>query len=402
MWQQIKTYLFTHPLHAAVKAEDVAKVTELLDHTELVGNGVNVNATDYFGSTALHYAAQKNNLKLLKLLQERGADVNAQSPSATFRGALTWLMTLPARGVRLAGNIFIYYILATYGLHYAKAWGLADFFTGITSLAATLGITSPLLLAVLPLAAFIGMRELISRFNLGNYYFRFIAVALLADLLLPVSLQYMSELLWFPAVSYAAIRVGSLIGDFMSSYIQYFTRIVIALFDIINNKIADFCLKYTDSYGGTALHVAARLGNVSAACYLMGNGADINVLDLSNKNALEIAFDNKNYAIVYQLGVAGANIPDAYYVEIHKHMENYFTQEMRLMGALSKIAPALMDNMNNPEEMARFENEQPELVFFGKIYNANANVGMAIMSRLENLGDTPEQSCERLHRIFDR
>lgn len=62
---------------AAARKGDAAAVKALLD------KGVNVNAKTRYGATALSYACDRANVDLVKLLVERGADVNAKD---TFYG----------------------------------------------------------------------------------------------------------------------------------------------------------------------------------------------------------------------------------------------------------------------------------------------------------------------------
>ena len=68
---------------AAARKGDVAKVKSMLD------GGVDVNTRSQYGATALSFACDRGNLDLVKLLIERGADVNAAD---TFYNAtpLTW------------------------------------------------------------------------------------------------------------------------------------------------------------------------------------------------------------------------------------------------------------------------------------------------------------------------
>src|SRR6185295_9897242 len=61
----------------AARKGDTAAVKALLD------KGVNVNAKTRYGATALSYACDRANVELVKLLVERGADVNAKD---TFYG----------------------------------------------------------------------------------------------------------------------------------------------------------------------------------------------------------------------------------------------------------------------------------------------------------------------------
>lgn len=69
--------LFRGSLVSAAKAGDVARVRELLD------NGGNPNELEQ-GFSALMYACERGNLELVKLLVDRGADVNAREPAFHF------------------------------------------------------------------------------------------------------------------------------------------------------------------------------------------------------------------------------------------------------------------------------------------------------------------------------
>jgi uncharacterized protein len=65
--------LGTTPLLWAVMGQDLALVTLLLDH------GADVNETNAAGSTPLHKAAVLGNATLVRLLLARGANVNARN-----------------------------------------------------------------------------------------------------------------------------------------------------------------------------------------------------------------------------------------------------------------------------------------------------------------------------------
>ena len=66
-------HLGTTPLLWAVMGQDVALVTLLLDH------GADVSEASSAGSTPLHKAAVLGNAALVRLLLARGADVNARN-----------------------------------------------------------------------------------------------------------------------------------------------------------------------------------------------------------------------------------------------------------------------------------------------------------------------------------
>src|SRR5262249_42810315 len=68
---------------AAARKSDVAAVKAMLD------KGVDVNSKNHYGATALSYACDRGSVEMVRLLIERGADVNVQD---TFYRAtpLTW------------------------------------------------------------------------------------------------------------------------------------------------------------------------------------------------------------------------------------------------------------------------------------------------------------------------
>ena len=61
------------PLHIAAKSNDVNQITSLLDNN-LVQEHIN-DKTDH-GFTAIYISAQHNNLEILQLLHQAGADIN--------------------------------------------------------------------------------------------------------------------------------------------------------------------------------------------------------------------------------------------------------------------------------------------------------------------------------------
>jgi ankyrin repeat protein len=64
----------TPELILAVQLKNLEKVQSLLDQED-----TDVNITDSFGDSALHYASANNQLEILKLLIEKGANVNIQN-----------------------------------------------------------------------------------------------------------------------------------------------------------------------------------------------------------------------------------------------------------------------------------------------------------------------------------
>jgi hypothetical protein len=74
-------------LRQAASAGDVAKVKALLDQ------GVDVNAANQYGGTALTFAARRGNAEMVKLLLERGADPNRKDNFYGFPPLLAALRT---------------------------------------------------------------------------------------------------------------------------------------------------------------------------------------------------------------------------------------------------------------------------------------------------------------------
>ena len=65
---------YSSPLHTAAQKGDVGAVRRL------IADGVNVNAKDYYGKTALHVAAETGHEKVAALLIEAGADMEVKTP----------------------------------------------------------------------------------------------------------------------------------------------------------------------------------------------------------------------------------------------------------------------------------------------------------------------------------
>jgi ankyrin repeat protein len=63
---------FAGELHKAAKEGNLKLVKEL------VSKGADVNAKDKYGRTPLHYAAKEGHLDVVKFLVSKGADVNAK------------------------------------------------------------------------------------------------------------------------------------------------------------------------------------------------------------------------------------------------------------------------------------------------------------------------------------
>lgn len=72
-------------LREAASAGDVAKVKELLDR------GVDVDAANSYGGTALAFASRRGHVEVVRLLLERGADPHRQNP---FNGSTPILAAL--------------------------------------------------------------------------------------------------------------------------------------------------------------------------------------------------------------------------------------------------------------------------------------------------------------------
>lgn len=64
-------------LHRALMPISLTVSSDMVKH--LIDCGVNVNAIDYYGNTPLHYAARLGDSKLLKLLLDNGAAVDAEN-----------------------------------------------------------------------------------------------------------------------------------------------------------------------------------------------------------------------------------------------------------------------------------------------------------------------------------
>lgn len=77
---------------AAVRKGDVAAVKVFLD------KGVSVNEKTRYGATALSYACDRSNVELVKLLLERGADVNVKD---TFYGEVPLGWALSKRNAQI-------------------------------------------------------------------------------------------------------------------------------------------------------------------------------------------------------------------------------------------------------------------------------------------------------------
>ena len=75
---KMKNILATTPLHESVR-NSRKEIVELL-----IAEGVNVNARDGSGETALYQAAHRGYLKLCKLLINNGADLNISTSKITM------------------------------------------------------------------------------------------------------------------------------------------------------------------------------------------------------------------------------------------------------------------------------------------------------------------------------
>lgn len=63
---------FSTPLHYAVRYDCSNEMIQ-----SMICSGLNINATNYFGETPLHYAIYRNDSRIVRLLLENGADAYA-------------------------------------------------------------------------------------------------------------------------------------------------------------------------------------------------------------------------------------------------------------------------------------------------------------------------------------
>lgn len=69
----------------------------------LIEKGADVNAQDYAGWTALHNAAQAGNVEMMKLLLENGADIKLKTHGGVTAGFLDRTKTVPRKAYQYLG-----------------------------------------------------------------------------------------------------------------------------------------------------------------------------------------------------------------------------------------------------------------------------------------------------------
>ena len=85
------------PLFDVINNKDLTIEQKLIEIRRLIDAGVNVNASDNRGWTALIFAAMMNHLEIVRVLKEAGADVNARNNRG--ESALTYAITMKNTGV---------------------------------------------------------------------------------------------------------------------------------------------------------------------------------------------------------------------------------------------------------------------------------------------------------------
>lgn len=403
MWQRFKNYLFTSPLHDSVKSSNLNKVRLLLD------NGANINQKDYFGSTAFHYAIRTNNLSMIQFLHAKGADLNAQSPSTEFRARFQRAITISNQALRfLALSICTYYTTlsgATFML-----WWFPELNTLKFTIVSALNLTSHFYINCMCMAAFLSLKAGFNRIpnQWKRHYRDAFILGLFVELILPSSLSLIGTILMFPAALGFGISLSGTLGELFTFFHRAIINFIADTSARLISSVINFCLRQADNWGGTPLHVAARLNQIENIHYLIKNSADIARQDLNNQTALEVAFSAGHYGIVEQLKNAG--LPPQNRDKIKRVMNHFYKTEAAGLCLLPKVAKVIKDlnskiesTEENKQESAildKIHDKQPELVFFAKIYHACPDVGRKIMSHTGKFGDTEEQSLARIRRIM--
>lgn len=464
MWSRIskiKEALFSYPLHEAIKNNNQEEVIRLINggasinaknwqwqtplHLAaatnqpalirlLVDNGAKVDARDIFGSSALHYAVKYNHQGALRALTQKGANLNLQSPSKKFRDNFQYFATLPTQAVNLIiklASIYVLFLTISYS---------AEFFITSTSMStlaelvnlvgstlesnlmsllsfietsrlapyiystaqATVEFIKPHLVQSLTTAMFLGLKKAKERYSqiIDKIVTYSINLGILSWLIgLP---PYAKAIIWAPYVLNKTVLVCDWLGRFFTFPLNAALRGIQLLFSGINTRIANYFLSVSDNFGGTPLHVAARLNHIESTHHLIEHGADITCQNLNNQTALEVAFDAKHYRMVEQLKNAG--LPPQDYDKIQPTMNQFYLKEAAGLCLLPKVANVVQkleeNAAENQEQLTTINQQQPELVFFAKIYNANRDVGKKIMSLTEKFGDNEEQSIQRINRFI--
>lgn len=463
MWSLIKKALFNYPLHEAIKNNESEKVTQLINSGAsvkaknwrwqtplhlaaaanqpalirlLVENGAKVDARDIFGSSPLHYAVKYNHQDALRALTQKGASLNLQSPSAKFRNNLNYFATLPTQAVNLViklASIYVLFLTITYASNFFISFnsmsGLAQFVDLIgntldahlvsllsfietsrvapyiySTAQATVEFIRPHLVQSITTMLFLGLKK--AKEHYSNIIDKIVNLSLHLGVLSWIFglSSYASTLLWAPWSLNSAVRTGNFIGNILTFPLNLALGGTQILFSWMNTRIANYCLRISDNFGGTPLHVAARLNHIESTQYLIEHGADLGALDLNNKTPLEIALANGNDGTCVQLiregkkfeaanpGAPNPILPtdDNVRSKLNSRLENYCGKEAATLLLLSKAK-------SNAPELAGMPQNIPLL--FSQINSANKDVGCKIMSMMGKFGDTEEQSLDRINKL---
>lgn len=297
----------------------------------MVDNGAKVDARDLFGSSAVHYAVKYNHQGALRALTQKGANIDLQSPSPKFRNNFQYYGTLPTRAVNLIVQLASIYVLfltimysSEYFISFESMTGLAEVVSLVSNsleanlmsllsfietsrlvpyifstAQATVEYMRPHLFQGLSTVLFLALKKAKERYSnlVDNIVSLSWKLGILSWILMPPSLSYVTTLLWAPVVLNRAIWIGNSIGSVCTFPLNLALGLIQAAFTRVNTFVANYCLSISDSFGGTPLHVAARLNHVESMHHLIEHGANAAALDLNNKTPLEIALANHNDGI---------------------------------------------------------------------------------------------------------
>ena len=407
----------------------------------LLDNGAKIDARDIFGSSPLHYAVKHNHQGALNALTHKGANLNLQSPSPKFRNNLNYYATLPTQAVNLLiklASIYVLFLTITYASQFFIS---LDSMSGLAQLVGLLGNTldanlvpllsfietsrlapyiystaqttvefiRPHLVQSITTVLFLVLKKAKERYshitdNIVNWSLK---LGILSYFLIPSSLSYIKPLLWAPWSLNYAVRAGNFIGNILTFPLTLALGGIQILFSRINTRIANYCLRVSDNFGGTPLHIAARLNHLESTHHLIENGADLGALDLNNKTPLEIALANGNDATCVQIiregkkfdaenpQAANPILPsnDNVRNELNSRLENYCEKEAATLLLFSEAKSDEPELENMPKNVP---------LLFSQINSANADVGRKIMSMMGKFGDDEENSLQRIDRLVPK